>query len=191
MIIEETKHRMTRRRNGWDYCAPGCSYMITLTMTPASRDGREPPGIVLASLLAGSSLWSPGLTDSILWSRERHSRAAAYIADNPRRLAERRANPRLFTVRRDFAVSLPLGDGGSDVVAHFSAIGNDGLLKRLDFHQVQCSRRFFEYSRDKYGKPLKNAPPAVETAEFRARLEDALVDEDARTAVMSGVPRPV
>ena len=275
MLREETKHHMTRRRSGWDYCAPA-SYMVTLSLADRSRDWLgtlEPceqarritlsplgaiveeewlalaanwPGVetgpfvvmpehfhgiikirerqshplgqiigsfkakttsrarglgnpasklagpmvmapaspapearvmVPASLLAGSSLWSPGLCDSILWGRERYERAAAYIADNPRRLAAKRENPGLFTVRRDIAIPLVLG--GAAVEAHFSAVGNNALLARLDFHQVQCSRRFFAYRRDQYGKPLKDAPPAVETPEFRERLEEALAEASA------------
>ncbi len=254
----ETIHRMTRRRNGWDYCAPG-RYMITLSLADRTRPWlgelagkpgelaselastmalsilgqliaelwqeiavnwpgvvveefvvmpdhlhgilhitcrqRHPLGqivgsfkarstaaarrlaeeqegivqaaIVTASLLAGSSLWSPGLTDSILYSEERRQRAVAYIADNPRRLAAKRANPALFTVCRDLAIPLPLGVNGTEITAHFSAIGNHELLNRLDFHQVQCSRRYFAYRRDKYGNPIKDKPPALETAEFR------------------------
>jgi len=268
---------MTRRRNGWDYCARG-SYMITLTLADRSRGwlgdlrassralgpaavelsplgrlladkwreiaanwpgvevadfvvmpdhlhgilkitrrqahplgqivgsfkarstsaarelaielasklaGTIPPSgglagtIVPASLLAGSSLWSEGLVDSILWSDERFSRARAYIADNPRRLLAKRLNPELFTIRRDLAVKLPLGEGGAEVAAHFSAVGNDGLLSRIDFHQVQCSRWFFAYRKDKWGKPLKTEPPAVETDDFRAILDEALASAKA------------
>ena len=124
------------------------------------------PAIVPESLLSGSSLWAPGLTDSILWSEERRQRAIAYIADNPRRLAAKRANPGLFTVLRDIALPLPLGPGGAAIAAHFSAVGNHALAARLDFHQVQCSRRFFAYRRDRYGKPLKDAPPETATEEF-------------------------
>ena len=256
---------MTRRRTGWDYCAPGV-YMITLTLADRSRgwlgeitaeqarghhdglaagghhDGlvvgwhsacelarksisltplghlvadkwreiadnwpgvvvgefiimpdhlhgilkitcrqRHPLGQIVGSFKArstsaarGSSLWSPGLVDSILWSDERYCRALAYIADNPRRLAAKRANPRLFAVRRDLAVRLPLGDNGTDITAYFSAVGNDNLLGRLDVHQVQCSRRFFAYAKDKWGKPLKDQPPACETAEFKAIADAAL-----------------
>ena len=36
MIRQETIHRMTRRREGWDYCAPA-AYMITLTLADRSR----------------------------------------------------------------------------------------------------------------------------------------------------------
>ena len=128
-------------------------------------------GMVPAGLHAGGSLWSEGLTDSLLWGRERYERAAAYIADNPRRLAMRIANPGLFTLRRDSAAPLEIG---VSIDAHFSAIGNDELLSRIDFHQVQCSRRFFAYARDRYGKLQKNAAPAFETAEFRERLDEAL-----------------
>lgn len=265
MIRRETIHRMTRRRDGWDYCAP-CAYMITLTLADRSRpwlgevmtreQAREHNGglaagevvvvlselgrliaekwreiaanwpgvevadfivmpdhlhgiliitsrqkhplgqivgsfkarstsaarelaVVPASLLAGSSLWSAGLVDSILWSDERFARARAYIADNPRRLFAKRANPALFTVKRDLAAPLPLGAGGAEAIARFSAIGNEGLLSRIDFHQVQCSRRFFAYAKDKWGKPLKAEPPAVETGDFRA-----ILDESARRACL-------
>lgn len=139
-------------------------------------------GMVPASLLAGESLWSEGFTDSILWGRERYERAAAYIADTPRRLAARIANPGLFTVRRDIAALLEIG---ASIEAHFSAIGNDELLSRVDFHQVQCSRRFFGYARDRYGKPQKNAPPAVATAEFRERLEEALAAAKAGAVLVN------
>lgn len=278
MIRRDTIHRMTRRRNGWDYCAPG-AYMITLTLAARSRPwlgslgagevvvvlselGRliaekwceiaanwpgvevadfivmpdhlhgiliitrrqkhplgqivgsfkarstsaarelasklaeklastrgpaSPPrgGIVPASLLAGSSLWSTGLVDSILWSDERFARARAYIADNPRRLFAKRANPALFTVKRDLAASLPLGAGGAEARARFSAIGNEGLLSRIDFHQVQCSRRFFAYTKDKWGKPLKVEQPAVETDDFRAILDEALAAAKAGAVLVN------
>lgn len=253
---------MTRRRTGWDYCAPG-AYMVTLTLDDRSREwlgelaceqtehagelarrsyialsplGRlvaekwreiasnwpgvevgefvvmpdhlhgilkitqrqsHPLGQIVGSFKArstsaareltsklasaglppsslGGSLWSTGLVDGILWNRERYERARAYIADNPRRLAAKRANPRLFAVRRDLAVSLPLGDDSQEITAHFSAIGNYALLSRLDFHQVQCSRRYFAYAKDRWGKPLKDNPPALETAEFKAIADDAL-----------------
>ena len=143
---------------------------------PASTMAAERP-IVPASLLAGpsgSSLWTPGLTDSILYSAERRRRAVAYIADNPRRLAEKRANPGLFTIRRDITARIPLGLGGAEMAAHFAAIGNHQLLAALDFHQVQCSRRHFVYSKDRWGKPLKDASPAIETEDFRRICELAL-----------------
>lgn len=273
MAWRETDNRMTRRRDGWDYCAPG-RYMATLSLadrsrpwlakppmggysarelalelsplgrlveakwleiaanwpgvkieeyvimpdhihgilrlarrqthplgqivgsfkarsTAAARDlaSREPgakgagpivpasrraAAIVPESLLSGKSLWSPGLTDSILWDETRRRRAVAYIADNPRRLAAKRANPDLFTVLRDIALPLPLGPGGADVAAHFTGVGNHALAARLDFHQVQCSRRYFAYRRDKFGKPLKDAPPEIETPEFRVASDAAL-----------------
>ncbi len=162
--------------------------MAQATIDPASRRdvaivsaSRRDAAIVPASLLAGSSLWSPGLTDSILYSEERRQRAIAYITDNPRRLAAKRANPALFTVCRDLAIPLPLGADGGEITAHFNAIGNHELLHRLDFHQVQCSRRYFAYRRDKYGNPIKEEPPEIEMAEFR------LASELARTRTKAGV----
>ena len=143
---------------------------------------RRDAALVPASLLAGSSLWSPGLTDSILYSEERRQRAIAYMADNPRRLAAKCANPALFTVCRDLAIPLPLGANGGEITAHFNAIGNHELLRRLDFHQVQCSRRYFAYRRDKYGNPIKDEPPEIETAEFR--LASELVSTIAKAGVV-------
>ena len=277
VIRRETIHRMTRRRNGWDYRAPG-RYMVTLTLAdrsspwlgtleeavvpriaptalgtlvaakwrelpalfpgveveefvvmpdhlhgilhlatrqkhplgqivgsfkarstgaarelagkPAGEPWSKLPGtMVPGSLLHGSSLWAEGLADSILYSEERRHRAVAYIADNARRLAEKRLHPELFTVRRDLAVPLPLSAGepspiGPDsageltrrIVCHFSAIGNEHLLRRLDFHQVQCSRRYFAYRRDPYGNPLPDEPPARKTPEFElaSKLADTM-----------------
>jgi len=150
---------------------------VMVSESPASRPVMVPespasrPVMVPESLLSGSSLWSPGLTDSILWSAERHRRAVAYIGDNPRRLAEKRANPRLFTLQRDLAVALPIGAGGTSLAAHFAAIGNHGLLDSVEFHQVQCSRRYFAYQTDQWGKPLKDKPPKVETEEFMLASE--------------------
>ena len=141
--------------------------------TSAARElgCNQSTAMVPPSLLDGKSLWAEGYTDSILWGRGRYERAAAYIADNPRRLAVRLANPQLFTVRRDITVPLEI-DG--PITAHFSAVGNDALLSRIDFHQVQCSRSFFAYAKDQYGKQLKNETPAVITDEFREILDDAL-----------------
>ena len=276
-VRRETIHRMTRRREGWDYCAPG-DYMVTLVLADRTRgwlgdlrassralcrleaDSRalcSPlmvelsqlgrmveeqwreiaanwPGVEVAehvimpdhlhgilrirrrqehplgqivgsfkakstaegrrlggpvsklmgtmpgtmtvpgSLLTGQSLWEEGLTDSILWTEERYERAKAYIADNPRRLVLKRNHPELFAIRRDLSVRLALGENGQELAGHFAAIGNDRLLRQVDFHQVQCSRRYFAYARDKYGKPLKKAAPATCTPEFEQICEEAL-----------------
>lgn len=86
--------------------------------------------------------WADGFQDTILF-REGQLRAEInYLHDNPRRLAEKRANPELF--RRVAAVSLPL-DGGR-LIGRFEAMGNLSLLNR-PLAQVQCSRRYFAYRR--------------------------------------------
>ena len=86
--------------------------------------------------------WADGFQDTILF-REGQLRAEIdYLHDNPRRLAEKRANPELF--RRVAAVSLPL-DGGR-LIGRFEAMGNLSLLNR-PLVQVQCSRRYFAYRR--------------------------------------------
>ncbi len=77
-------------------------------------------------------LWQPGFQDSILLRRGQLKAMAAYIADNPRRLAAKRANPALFTVVANAEV-LP---GKS-----CAAIGNRFLLQHPLKRQIQISRR--------------------------------------------------
>ncbi|MBO6067271.1 MAG: hypothetical protein J6P80_03870, partial [Kiritimatiellae bacterium] len=154
---------------------------LASTMPPSGGLASTVPG----SLLAGTSLWAEGLTDSILWTRERYERAKAYIADNPRRLALKRNHPELFAIRRDFAVPLALGDDGKEVACRFAAIGNAALLNSVDFHQVQCSRRYFAYARDQYGKPLREAAPTTCTPEFAAICNEAIAAAKAGAVLVN------
>ena len=137
---------------------------------PSKLDGTSPSARELARgclpppLLAGSSIWSTGFNDSILWTAERRARATHYLKTNPYRLAIKRLFPDLFKVSRDLEVDL-----GAGRVGCFSAIGNHFLLETPVLVQVQCSRSFFAYRRDGRGRLLKGEPPAVETAEFREK----------------------
>ena len=79
-----------------------------------------------------AGLWQSGFQDSILLRRGQLKAMANYIADNPRRLAAKRANPALFTVVSD----LEIGTGKT-----CSAIGNRFLLRHPLKRQVQVSRR--------------------------------------------------
>ena len=79
-----------------------------------------------------STLWQEGFQDTILLRRGQLKTMATYIADNPRRLAAKRANPELFTV-----VSTQPVAGGRTC----PAIGNRFLLERPMKRQVQISRR--------------------------------------------------
>lgn len=110
-------------------------------------------------------LFAPGYVDNILVDADEVANAMKYIADNPRRLWEKRAHPELFKVLRDLEVSLPVGTG------HFAAIGNHSLLKCPTIFQVQCSRRYFEYQRGADGRLLKGAQPKTATAEFHEKRE--------------------
>ena len=121
-------------------------------------------GCLPPPLLAGGSLWAEGFNDSILWTDERRARATHYLKTNPYRLAIKRLFPELFKVSRDLEVDLDEGR-----VGHFSAIGNHFLLETPILAQVQCSRSFFAYRRDKRGRLLKDEPPVVETAEFQEK----------------------
>ncbi len=87
--------------------------------------------MVSGRLRPGSpGLWSPGYQDSIAFDSARLARMIAYIRDNPRRLAVKRAHRDLFKV----VARLPFGDGA------FMALGNRFLLRVPLFHQIQCSR---------------------------------------------------
>jgi REP element-mobilizing transposase RayT len=108
-------------------------------LAPATRSRRllpepnraTPPGSVPAAAPAGG-LWQPGFQDSILLRRGQLKAMADYIADNPQRLATKRANPALFTV----ATNLEIAPGRA-----CAAIGNRFLLRHPMRQQVQVSRR--------------------------------------------------
>jgi REP element-mobilizing transposase RayT len=61
---------------------------------------RDQAGLVkgAAPAACSQSLWQEGFQDSILLRRGQLKAMSNYIADNPRRLAAKRANPELFTV---------------------------------------------------------------------------------------------
>ena len=111
---------------------------------PLRKNAQAQNGSVPAHSCAGKGIprWSPGFCDTILFREGQLDAMLAYVADNPRRLAEKRQHPDLFKVVWDLV--LPL-DGGR-LVGHFSAIGNASLVRR-PMALVQCSRSFFRYAR--------------------------------------------
>lgn len=142
--------------------------------------GRTRPSAIGESCASARvpKLWAEGYVDTILFDESAVANALAYLADNPRRLWEKRAHPELFTVLRDLSVDL-----GQGRIGHFAAIGNHYLLKAHSILQVQCSRRFFAYARDAKGVIQKGLPPRIESDEFRAAAE-ALLEEAAHGAVL-------
>ena len=143
----------------------------------ASDSAARSNGAVAAHSCAAFPAWAEGFQDTILFRDGQLKAVIAYLRDNPRRLAEKRAAPDLF--RRVARIALPL-DGGR-MMGHFEAIGNRHLLAR-PLHQVQCSRRFFAYRRiPKAGGGLKIARDAVgepiaasTSPEYGERFADAL-----------------
>lgn len=94
-------------------------------------------GRLLLSYAANSSqpkgretLWEPKYNDKILHNYSTLEKWKAYLYDNPRRLAIRRANPDLFRVRFGITVAKQT----------YAAIGNVFLLNCPDKLQVQLSR---------------------------------------------------
>jgi len=94
--------------------------------------GAAPAGPVVGAAPAPTSLWETGYQDTILLRRGQLKNMANYIADNPRRLAIKRANPNLFTVARDLTVAPNRTCPG---------FGNLFLLDYPVKRQVQVSRR--------------------------------------------------
>ena len=120
--------------------------------------------------------WSPGFQDTVLLHEGQLQSMLNYIRSNPKRLAEKRQNPELF--KRVTNLEVPLNSGRT--IGNFFSLGNRHLLS-LPLHQVQCSRRFFEYRRvDKAGggkKILKDSSgePVIKFAadEYQKQLESA------------------
>jgi len=129
-----------------------------------------------ASSAAGCSLWAQGYVDTILFDDEAVEKAIAYVKDNPRRLAEKRAHPELFKVLRDLEVC---------GVGHFAAIGNHHLLAAPAILQLQCSRSDFAYARDAQGTILREQTPRVKTAAFEEKLDEMLNEISHGAVVIS------
>ncbi len=104
---------------------------LLLPKNPAAgaAAGTEPAG-------AASGLWQSGFQDSILLRRGQLKAMVHYIADNPRRLAVKRANPALFTVIANTQVAPG---------TRCPAIGNRFLLQHPLKRQIQISRRISPY----------------------------------------------
>ncbi len=168
------------------------------------RNMRCPLGAIVRGFKAGvsslakkagvctASLFAPGFVDNILFDAEAQSRATAYLADNPRRLALKRLFPSLFQVLRDLFVPwrppAPQGSGGT-----FSAIGNHFLLDRPTLLQVQCSRADFAYrrSRDARGQLVVDRDARGEkivarsTPAFEERLAECLAAAEHGAVLVS------
>ena len=129
----------------------------------------------------GRGLFADGFTDTILFDEEAVAKGLAYIADNPRRLWVKRANPELFRVLRDLRWQVP----ANGQVMHFAAIGNQELLNEPTILQVQCSRRFFTYARDAKGGVDRLAKPPVATPEFEERAESLLAAAEHGAVLVS------
>jgi hypothetical protein len=124
----------------------------------ASRIARElgvlPPaeGRGFGEAARGKGLFADGFTDTILGNEEAVGKGIAYMRDNPRRLAVKRAFPELFRVVGDLCVPMD----GHGWVGHFAAIGNRALLETPHILQVQVSRRDFAWERDGKGEVVRS-----------------------------------
>lgn len=101
-------------------------------LLPEPNPAAAAPAASVPAAAPAAGLWQPGFQDSILLRRGQLKAMANYIADNPRRLAAKRANPALFTVIANTEV-LP----GKTC----AAIGNRFLLQHPLKRRIQISRR--------------------------------------------------
>ncbi|MBO7654270.1 MAG: transposase [Kiritimatiellae bacterium] len=146
-----------------------------------------------AGQIRTAGLWAPGYVDLILFRKGQLEKMIAYIRDNPQRLGIKRAHPELFKVARDIEVELgrtrPSAELSGGVIppwhgpakGHFMAIGNHFLLTWPVICQIQCSRSFFAYKRERVqggwrichdaaGKPIVE----MTTPEFEMKAGDAM-----------------
>ena len=118
----------------------------------------------------GHGFFADGFVDTILFNDEALARALAYMADNPRRLLEKREHAEYFRVVRNLAVRSPID--GRDL--HFAAIGNQHLLAVPSLVQVQGSRRDFAYSKNSNSRIDARAKPVICTSSFEEKAADLL-----------------
>ncbi|NQZ68763.1 MAG: hypothetical protein HRT89_11915 [Lentisphaeria bacterium] len=108
---------------GASAAAPASSVSVAAPATDSSASS--------APATESPSLWQEGFQDSILLRKGQLQAMVNYIADNPRRLAAKRANPELFTVVSEEQVCPGL---------NCSIIGNRFLLNHPLKRQIQISR---------------------------------------------------
>lgn len=117
--------------------------LVAMVSQPA-REGQDVEGEGQAALrlfaakssqpMEKATLWERGYNDRILHNYSTLDKWKAYLRDNPRRLAIKRAHPDFFRVRFGLTVA------GQT----YAAIGNRFLLNHPLKLQVQCSRRLTE-----------------------------------------------
>lgn len=188
-IIGSFKSKSSSRA-GEMLCRTRAEYCAT-ARAPSSAPARERAGI-----------WAPGFVDLILFREGQLAKMIAYIRENPRRLGIKRAHSELFRVARDLEVRFAThgkaqnpahGKAQNCARGHFMAIGNHFLLDWPDIRQVQCSRSYFAYKRerlpgggwkicrDSAGVPLVD----FSTAEFEAKAEAALAAAERGAVLIS------
>ena len=121
--------------------------------TKIARDLGIISGIDAGERSRGRGLFADGFVDTILGDDDAVKKGVAYMLDNPRRLAIKRAFPELFKVLGDLCQPID----GLERPAHFAAIGNRSLLKLPHILQVQVSRSDFAYKRDAGGAIERSA----------------------------------
>ena len=141
-IVGSFKSKSTRRAREW-----------------SAAHGEAPCGNGSGATARAPGLWAAGYVDLILFRRGQLEKMRGYILDNPRRRGVRMEHPELFRVVRNLEVGFARaredsGEGGippwkGAETGCFEAVGNHFLLDWPVICQVQCSRSFFAYKRER------------------------------------------
>lgn len=86
------------------------------------------------------ALWETGYNDRIIDHKDQLPRLKGYLQDNPRRLAIKRSQPRLFSVQHNVHAA----------GHNFAALGNIFLLDAPQRVAVKCSRRLTQEDINRY-----------------------------------------
>ena len=133
---------------------------------PSSVTGHSCAGGSVPAHSCAGLRWAEGFQDTVLLHEGQLKAMIAYLRDNPRRLADKRANPALF--RRVERIALPL-DGGR-ITGSFEALGSEA--KRGGGMKIV---------RTPDGEPIIES----ESPEYRERLESALAAAEHGAVVLS------
>lgn len=131
--------------------------------------------------LTAPALFESNFHDIILKHHEAIVRARRYVLDNPRRLAVKRLAKHYFEQAYKLKVELLDRQGKGEIISgSFYALGNQFLLKKPHFYQVQVSRSDFRYEQN--GMPRQIA---FASSIFEMKKRELLVAVERGAVIVS------
>lgn len=131
--------------------------------------------------LSAPTLFESNFHDIILKHDEAIVRARSYVLDNPRRLAVKRLAKHYFEQAYQLKVKLSNREGNGEIISgSFYALGNQFLLKKPHFYQVQVSRSDFRYEQN--GMPRQ---VAFTSSTFEMKKKELLTAVERGAVIVS------